>query len=70
MNKVNLLRGVAVAGLALIFAVSVLYAAGTVGRDLFLYLLVAGTALWFAGILLARRTGSRSSSEASHEHQN
>ncbi len=70
MNTVTILRSLAVSGLVMIFAVSVLYAAGNIGRDLFLYLLVAGTALWFAGILLARRTAGRSASEAPHEHQN
>lgn len=70
MKTVTILRTLAVSGLVLIFAVSVLYAAGTVGQDLLLSLLVGGTILWFAGILLARRTVSRASSETTHEQQN
>ncbi|HER09590.1 MAG TPA: hypothetical protein ENO20_11850 [Bacteroides sp.] len=70
MRRVTLLRGLAVSGLVLIFTASVLYAAGSIMRDLFLYLLVAGTVLWFGGILIARRTGGRHATEIPNEHKN
>jgi Sec-independent protein secretion pathway component TatC len=61
----------AISGLVLICTISILFAAGISSHDLFLQLLVAGTLLWFAGIIIARRTGrNRVSSEDPDEYDN
>jgi hypothetical protein len=46
----------AVCGLILILTVSILYAAGAVGFRNFTILLLAGTLIWFAGILASSLT--------------
>ena len=50
---------VAISGLAFILIITILYASGSTQFDNYLNLLLAGTFLWFAGILLAKRVGQK-----------
>jgi predicted membrane channel-forming protein YqfA (hemolysin III family) len=46
---------IAIAGLALILLATICYAAGIRSYDTYLNLLLAGTVVWFAGIIAYRR---------------
>ena len=57
MNPGILFRIVAISGLAFILIITILYASGSAQFDNYLNLLLLGTLVWFAGILLAKRVG-------------
>lgn len=59
MKSRLLLRLLAGGGLLLILTVSILFAAGIASKELFLYLLITGTGVWFIGIIISRRFGGK-----------
>ena len=59
MNLGLLFRAVAISGLVFILIITILYAIGITRFDNYLHLLLAGTFLWFAGIILAKRMNQK-----------